>query len=231
MKKILLMMSVALMTLVPSQIAKASDWDEVSVDISSTEGREWDNKTVEIVVNVKDTDNRFDYVLDPDGRRMDLFQEGECGKFFIYEVSQNGSYTFETHLKDGSYSKQCISIQYIDSNAPEITYKTDNNVLSISASDDLSGIAKVVVNGTDGSSEEKTLDDAGQCGLVMTAGVNYDVHVFDRAGNESILNVDNSGVTETPSQDTGDGAAVGLTILTLGLSNLGLKFSKRGNNK
>lgn len=226
MKKILLMMSVALMTLIPSQVAKASDWDYVSTELSSTEGREWDNKTVEVIVNVKDEDNKFDYVLDPDGRRMDLYQEGECGKFFIYEVSQNGSYTFETHLKDGSYSKQCINISYIDSNAPEISYKTDNNILSISASDDLSGISKVIINGTDGSSEEKTLDDAGQCSLVMDADINYDVYVFDRAGNESILNVDNSGVTETPSQNTGDSSTVVGLILSLVSSGLLLKKNK-----
>lgn len=226
MKKILLMMSIALMTILPSHVAKASDLNSVVMELSSTEGREWGNKTVEVIVNVKDEDNKFDYVIDPDGRRMELYQEGECGKFFIYEVTKNGSYTFEAYLKNGNSSKQCINIQHIDSNAPEITYKTDNNVLYISATDDLSGISKVLINGTDGSSEEKTLDGAGQCSMVMTAGINYDVHVFDRAGNESILNVDNSGVTETPSQDTGDKPSLGLSILAIYLSNICLKITK-----
>lgn len=132
--------------------------------------REITNGNVSISITI--TDNYFDYILLPDGKKTTNRNE-------IYSVSENNTYRFTLYSKDGTSKVNEIKIDNIDKVAPTGScsgyYKDGKSYITISAKDNVKVKNYVVLGDTFNTSSvviNKELD-------------NVDISIFDDAGNKA----------------------------------------------
>ena len=147
------------------------------------EDNTWTNKDVVITAKATDTDGSVVSVKKPDASVVNTATT-------TYTVSQNGKYSFIATDNSGATVTKEINITWIDKVKPEgqstgITQPTASNryaVINFKATDDASGVAKIVL--PDG--KEVTSDTVA---FNVTTPGTYTFKVVDVAGNEKSFDV------------------------------------------
>lgn len=124
----------------------------------------------DVIINVDVIDNYFDYILFPDGSKVDK-------KISSYKISKNGKYKFVVYNKQGYSKESSIVVNNIDKKAPQGScsgiYENGISTINIDASDDV-GIRKYVVN-----NKEYTNNN-----IVINSKIEIaDITIYDKAGN------------------------------------------------
>lgn len=163
------------------------------------------NENVDI--NVKVTDDYFDYLLLPDGSKVD-------SKNYVYSVSSNGTYKFKSYSSKGIVREAEIKVNNIDKTNPNVScsaeYKNGKTNVIINANDNVE-VSRYIVNGKDYSSNV----------VILSAFVaNNNVVVYDSAGNSAscscqldtkvfVDSIKNDGVIVTVKGKTIDSSIAG----------------------
>lgn len=181
----------------------------------------WTNDDVILTINASDTQAGLNTVKVND--KIITMTNGVG----TYTATQNGTYTVVATDKIGNTNQKSIIVNNIDRNAPELTVtgKTDeltkeNIVLTIKASDNESGLAKVNVN----EKEIKLSNGTGT--YTISQNGTYKVTAIDKAGNlsEKEIVIDNI-YKGKPTLDVKTEAREKEVILTINVSSgtVGLK--------
>lgn len=168
--------------------------DFVAPILSITRPTAWTGaNTVNLVISASDF--ALDYVLAPNGSKL---QNGSN-----YAVNQNGSYVFTAYDKAGNTTQQTVVVDKFDKEAPQLdltmkiypianmdTWK-NNITMMLSASDNVSGLAKVTVNGVTVSNTNYEFK--------VRAGDVTTIETTDNVGNtaKTVLHFFNSSNGET----------------------------------
>ena len=138
----------------------------------------WTNKTVNLKINASDSSGAGIQKVIVNGKEISL-TNGSA----VYQVTSYGQYTFEAMNYAGNSVTAMVTVK-VDKDVPNLTITgnteswTKNDVtLKIQASDELSGLKNVTVNGT-----ELTIVD-GQGTYVVSKNGTYEIIATDNAGN------------------------------------------------
>ncbi len=162
---------------------------------------EWTNQNVIITATGTDSDGEVIKIEKPDGTIENVDST-------TYEVEENGTYEYTATDNSGATTTETIEITNIDKVDPTATSSvvqptptTRAAVIKINASDDLSGVNRIVDK--DGVSHAgETLD------YPVTEPGTYTFTIYDQAGNSSTIDVDviiNSDGVEVKYVDIGNG--------------------------
>lgn len=143
---------------------------------------------VEVSIGV--VDNYFDYILYPDNSKG-------YDRYSVYKINENGKYKFVIYSKDGSYKEEVVEINNIDKEKPNGSctgyYKEGKSYIEVSATDNMSGISKYMINNQ--SFTKKSLVVDGE----MTS---VSVNIYDGVGNDNAISCtleDKNPVTPPPT--------------------------------
>jgi hypothetical protein len=122
---------------------------EISLSLNNSS---YTNKDVGINVNVDD--EFFDYMLLPDGSKINE-------RKYIYMVSTNGKYTFKTYSTKGVVKEKSIEVNNINRTLPmgncSGSFENGKSIININASDDI-GIKRYEINGSSYSNNMVTIN-------------------------------------------------------------------------
>lgn len=103
---------------------------------------------------------------------------------YTYTVSENGTYTFYAYDRNGKYDSKTVKVSNIDRNLPTgsctATATSSKTEIRVSATDNLSGIAKYIYNGTYTSTSNAY--------TINSKLTSVKVAIYDNAGNVNTIN-------------------------------------------
>lgn len=170
-------------------------------------GEIFTNKGYELSVSYKD-DIETSKVLT-------AIDDEEYENKFLHTITKNGSYVLNSRYtaEESAYTgpivyKNTISINGIDQVAPTISVKKTDNIVTINAKDDMSGIAKIVVasNNEDGMTSERefvygNLQSSASQSITADNDKVYQIYCYDNVGNKSnIIAISSAGVLESDEE-------------------------------
>ncbi|MGN1013245.1 MAG: MucBP domain-containing protein, partial [Clostridia bacterium] len=150
---------------------------------------EWTNGNVVITATASDSDGEVVSIKRPDGTVV-------SGSSTTYEVESNGTYEFVATDNSGATTTKSITITNIDKVKPEATTSVEQPTetvrgatITINATDDASGVAKIVKpDGTEVTDVTTT--------YVVTIPGEYSFTIYDVAGNSNVIKVPVTIVSE-----------------------------------
>ncbi len=100
----------------------------------------------------------------------------------VFTATENKSYALSFEDRAGNQNARSVSVAYLDNTAPVITPSVQEtwgktNLISVSATDDASGVSKIMIDGVEQSS------------LTVSANGEYTVSVTDAVGNTATQTV------------------------------------------
>lgn len=124
----------------------------------------------DIVINVEITDEYFDYLILPDGSKINE-------KNYSYQVSENGKYIFKMYNKKGINKEESIKVNNIDRQNPTGSctgrYRNGISTINVNASDNV-GIKKYVIDGIEYTEKQVRINKEIK---------NANITIYDKAGN------------------------------------------------
>ena len=143
---------------------------------------EWTNGNVVITATATDSDGEVVSITKPDSTVV-------SGSSTTYEVESNGTYEFVATDNSGATTTKSITITNIDKVKPEATTSVEQPTetvrgatITINATDDASGVAKIVKpDGTEVTDVTTT--------YVVTIPGEYSFTIYDVAGNSNVIKV------------------------------------------
>lgn len=126
-----------------------------------------------VTISITSNDNYFDYIILPDGNK-------KIERSIQYDVLKNGTYKFKIYSKNGTFKEESIEIKNIDTVLPSGScsgyYLENKTYLKINANDNISGINKYVINGSEYKINNITLTGELK---------NVNVTLYDKVGNKN----------------------------------------------
>ena len=172
---------------------------------------EWQNTDAVLTITASDNLSGVDSVT---VNGTDITDEVE------YTISENGTYEFIVTDNVGNVATQTVIVNKIDKVLPELNvtgnpteWQNTDAVLTISASDNLSGVDSVTVNGTDITDEVE---------YTISANGTYEFTVTDNAGNMATQTVVVDKIDKTAPSVTVNGQ-MGFLMINATDSESGVK--------
>lgn len=159
--------------------------DKVPPQITNVEKEisDWTNQDVKLIVYAID-----DYSgIAAKGYSFDggkTWQESNVNSF-----SENQTVHIQVKDKNGNITSKDVEITNIDKDKPKVEVEPNDKIIKITATDELSGIARCEINGTQVTLTENVYE------YEVTEDGNYIITVTDKAGNTETKQIEVTGTT------------------------------------